>query len=541
MTELYDVVVVGSGFGGAVTACRLAQAGRSVLILEQGRRWPADHFPRSTGQVAAGFWIKDKTDGFIEYKIFRGMDVMNGVGVGGGSLHYFAVTERAQARIFEQQVWPREIRRQVLDPYYDVVAKMLAVQKVPATERSPLPARTQAFLAASKGAGGDPELLDLAVYFADNGAPRSNPYTGEEQATCNYNSNCLLGCRVRSKNSLDTNYLPLAERHGAVIREHHRVRQIEPLKGGGYRVSGRLIDPGTVSREDFSYAAKTVVVAAGTLGSSELLLRCRDQHGTLPELGEQLGQRFSGNGDFAYAGSLESDRLIDPTQGPAISAGVDVSTAEYAMFIEDVGLPNPLAWLLAGIQAPTKFADMLRLAKDYLLAMFGVAPATSMLERQIKQILAGGSVSHFLPFLGMGSDAADGQLRLTRGEIDLRWNPKLSKPMYDQMQVAMRKMVEQLGGRYVPCMVWPWPLRKTITAHPLGGCFMGDSAADSVVDGRGQVWNYPGLHVIDGSMIPTALAINPSMTIAALAERASFWMIHGRELQAGESVAPKPS
>ncbi|MEJ2671796.1 MAG: GMC family oxidoreductase [Deltaproteobacteria bacterium] len=533
----YDVVIVGSGFGGSISACRLSQAGRSVCILERGRRWRREEFPRTTGEIAKAFWRPGKTSGFIDYRVFKKIDVIQGSGVGGGSLHYFNVHLRTPPPIFEGPHWPAPISRSLLDPYYDLVQDMLDAVPLTPPAGLDLPARTQAFCAAAQSRGRDPELLHIAVY---TGPPRENPHSGMPQSPCDYSGNCLLGCQVHAKNTLDLNYLPLAEAHGAEIYPLHLVDKIEPLGDQGYRVHFERLDPDDPPRrEPGAVIGKTVILAAGTLGTGELLLRCRDVHGTLTALSPALGRRFSGNGDFLLAGTLEADRIVDPARGPSITAVADFSTPANQIHIEDLGFPDPFIWMLEGaIPSAGRIRNLLLSLKNYLWASLGLHDGSSRISFELERLFTGGATARFLPYLGMGSDAADGRLRLQHGAIDIAWNPRGSRQMFREMEAALKALSRGLHGRYLSSILWQWPLRKLLTAHPLGGCVMGETRKQGVVDTHGRVWGYPNLYVADGSIIPTALSVNPSLTISALAERIAFWMIHGREMAPGDPQTP---
>ncbi|MFA4901938.1 MAG: GMC family oxidoreductase [Desulfobaccales bacterium] len=538
MRDLYDVVIIGSGFGGAITGCRLAQAGRSVCILERGKRWRREEFPRTTGEIAGAFWHKDENPGFIDYRVFKNIDVIQGSGVGGGSLHYFNVHIRTPEEIFEKQGWPAQINRRVLSPYYDLVQDMLDAVPLSPPAGLEMPPRTKAFLAAAERSGRQAELLHIAVY---TGPDRDNPHSGAPQRACDYSGNCLLGCQVHAKNTLDLNYIPLAEKHGAEVCQLHLVDKIEPLEGGGYRVHFDRSEPGGIDHgEPGSVIGKKVILAAGTLGTTELLLRSRDVHKTLPNLSPALGTRFSGNGDFLLAGTMEADRLVDPSQGPSITAVADFSTGTNQIHIEDLGFPDAVTWMLEGaMPSPNRIKNLFISLRNYLWSTFGFYRGASRLSFELEKLFSGGATSRFLPYLGMGSDAADGRLRLTDGWIDISWSHRRSRKMFKEMEKALRALSRGLGGRYVTSLLWRWPFRKLLTAHPLGGCTMADSQAQGVVNQFGEVWGYPDLYVADGSIIPTALSVNPSMTISALAERIAFWLIHGREMEPGDMRTPE--
>jgi cholesterol oxidase len=443
---------------------------------------------------------------------------------------------RTPKEIFEQKAWPVAVKRPVMDPYYDLVQDMLDVKKLCPPPGRVLPSRTEAFLYAAKAAGGkDPDLVPIAVYAGPDDE-RNNPHSGIPQTACNYQGNCMLGCDIHAKNTLDLNYLPVAEKHGARVRPLHQVVKIEPLDDQGYLVHFEQPDTGKRG----AVIGKTVIVSAGTLGSSELLLRCRDVHKSLPKISRALGTRFSGNGDFILAGTLKADREIDPSQGPSITAGADFSTAKHRIFIEDLGYPNPFMWLLEGmLPTSSRVVSLLKAVWTYILAALGLGDGSTRISFEAERLFGGGFTSKFLPYLGMGTDAADGRLKLKDDSIDIDWNPRNSMAMFKEMEAAMKRLSHGVNGKYLTNLLWAWPFRKLLTAHPLGGCVMGDDPTTSVVNDRGEVWGYPNLYVADGSVIPSALSVNPSMTISALSERIAFWMIHGREMKAGDSDAPQ--
>ncbi len=539
MQDVYDAVVIGSGFGGAVVACRLAQAGRRVVVLERGRRWNGPDFPRAIGQVSGAFWEDGRSYGFLEYLPFRRIDVIQGAGVGGGSLHYFNVNLKTPADIFTDRRWPASVTRAVLDPYYDVALDMLESEPLrPPAGRGRLPERTTAFLEAARQAGYAPDLVPIAVY---TGADRPHPLTGGLQRACTYCGNCLFGCDIAAKQTLDLNYLAMAEKHGAEVRPLHLVDSIGPLPDGGYEVAFRRLapDPAAPAPTGTLQAGK-VIVAGGALGSTRLLLSCRDRAGTLPRLSPATGHAFSLNGEFLFARAEGTTRRTDPGLGPPITAKVTVSKGGQTVTVEDLGLPDSLLWYLEGAMPPLmgRLRGLAALASTYAKRTFGLGGTTSRVSLEMDALVSGGRTPHAIPYLGMGTDTSDGQITLQGDAIDVDWKPWRNRAMYKTMEEVMGRVSEAAGGRYVSSFLWRWPLRKMLTAHPLGGCPMGTSPTTSVVDDHGEVWGYPDLFVVDGSIIPTALAVNPSLTIAALAERAAYWMLSNRELRAVDSSVP---
>lgn len=466
----YDVVVIGSGFGGAVTACRLAEAGMRVCILERGRWWSPDQYPLHNKDLRAWLWTGWST-GLYQYQRSENLDVLVGSGVGGGSLVYSNVLFIPPAEVFNGG-WPAVIRLPVLVPYYERVAAVLHPSPYP---RAASLSKTRALHRGAErtGRGEDFRLLDLAVYWGEAGVPNADPYGfGNEQTGCADLAECNTGCPIRAKNTLDLNYITVALRHGAECRPLHEVTNIA-RRGTEfvvhYRDRGRLVPKAGEVR------TPRVVLAAGALGSTGLLLRAAYKHDTLGPLSPALGRHFSANGNLLVA-LTGLKPAVDASVGPVITAGIEYDREGF--LIEDGGFPPALQ--------PKP--------KDW-------PPINS------------------LPLLLNGRDAADGRLRLTKhGELALEWSPCRSLHLFN----AMERRVRDLGAALGAGVVWspPWSLaRKLITVHPLGGCRMADSPQDGVVNDRGAVYGQPGLYVADGSIIPTALGVNPALTIAALAER----------------------
>ncbi|MCA1691724.1 MAG: GMC family oxidoreductase [Actinobacteria bacterium] len=305
-------------------------------------------------------------------------------------------------------------------------------------------------------------------------------------------------------------------------------KNIERDGDQGYVVTANRLDadhPGVF--ETCQIAGRTVVVSAGAIGSTELLLRARDLHGSLPALPRALGRRFSGNGDMLFAGTKNVAEIVDSSSGPSITAGAFVHRpgSKHLIQIQDLGFPPALTSLFDGtLPIPSRVRSLAHAASGYVHA------ARRGESFPARNLFVGSFVPHFLPYLGLGTDAADGRMRLdARGRLRLDWNPAASQEMYDEMEDAMRALSRAVGGEFVRSLPWRRPLKRLLTAHPMGGAVMSDSPSGGVVDHRGEVWGHPGLFVADSAVIPGPLAVNPSLTIAALAERTAQWMIHGRE------------
>jgi cholesterol oxidase len=331
---------------------------------------------------------------------------------------------------------------------------------------------------------------------------------GQEQGTCIHCGNCDIGCKVKAKNTLDLNYIPWAERHGAQVRPLHQVNYIKP-EGNGYGVYFDRLDRG--QRIPGHESARIVILAAGSLGSTELLLRCRDQHKTLPNISPFLGHGWSSNGDFLTP-AFHEGRQISPTQGPTISSAIDFldgSVDHQQFFIEDGGFPDLLGnYLEAKLSTGTK-------RRKYRI----------LLGELSKVIRGRDPLSCVMPWFAQGIDAADGRLYLGRPwhapwrkKLKLDWDIKRSKTVINAIVNMHKRLAEATGGK--PWVPPTWTvLKNLITPHPLGGCNMGATATNGVVNHQGAVFGYPNLYVADGAIIPEAVGLNPSKTIAALAER----------------------
>lgn len=512
MDSKYDAVVVGSGFGGGVTACRMAEQGMRVCVLERGRRFGPGDFPNRVDQVPFALWHPVlNPGGMLDLRLMKDLSVLTAAGVGGGSLVYANVQLRAPADVFEESPWPAAITRTELDEYYDRTEEALDPQLTPTEPALP---KIRAFDAMAAHAGRMPERLPLAVHFGES---RRHPFSGVFQQGCQNLGLCDAGCPVLAKNTVDITYLARAEAHTAEVFPLHEVQRIDPPSraGGMWRVGFRDLQ----YRVGGTVEAPLLVLAAGTIGTSRLLLKNR---GRLGRLSPALGSRFSGNGDalaLALDPSAEGVTGAQTYDGPSMTSRIDY-TAESGFMVADGGLPKNFGGVLAALREVNALTGLGRVA----LHVKNAATKLGLTDRHVTHRTARlreEPIGDSLVFPMLGRDAANGQMRLTPlfRCFDIRWNTEDSSRLFDRMGQAAAELAGAAGAHSSFFALKAGPLGKFITVHPLGGCPMSDDPARGVTDDRGRVHGYEGLYVLDGSIVPTALGVNPSKTIAALAER----------------------
>ena len=511
MQSTYDVVVVGSGFGGGVTACRMAEQGLSVCVLERGRRFGAGDFPDRPEQAPLAFWHPLlNPGGMLDLRLMKDLAVITGAGVGGGSLVYANVQLRAPADVFQQPAWPDAIDAAELAPYYDRTEDALEPRQTPAEPDLP---KIRAFDVMAERAGRTATRLPLAVHFGES---RRHPFSDVFQQGCQNLGRCDLGCPVLAKNTVDITYIARAEAHGAEVFPLHEVRRIDPPGSttGHWRVGFRDLQ----YRIDGAVQAPILVLAAGTLGSSRLLLKNRTR---LRRLSPALGSRFSGNGD-ALALALDPKAAgvagARTEYGPSMTSRIDY-TDERGFMVADGGLPGNFGGLLAivrQVSALTGWGRVVLHVKNAATKLGITDTHVTHRNVNLKQEPIGDS----LVFLMIGRDAADGQMRLTPvfGAFDIRWDKSDSAGLFAGMREAAGELAAAAQAKSFFALD-AGPLGKFITVHPLGGCPMSDDPSKGVTDDGGRVRGYDWLYVLDGSIVPTALGVNPSKTITALAER----------------------
>ena len=551
----FDALIIGSGFGGSVMAYRLAEADLRVCLLERGKAYPPGSFPRSPYRMKQNFW--DPSEGLYGMFNVWSFDELGALvcsGLGGGSLIYANVMIRKDERWFvreDHEYWP--VTRADLDPHYDRAEKMLGAQQYPfAKEPYDRTSKTKEFKAAAERLGLDWQLPKLAVTFANEG---EDPIPGEPirevhpnlhgrtRYTCRLVGECDVGCNFGSKNTLDYNYLSEAKRLGAEIHTLCEVRRFEPREGGGYAVhyvrhqpdlerEGQSTD--TAALPENRITTDRLILSAGTLGSTFLLLKNRD---AFPGLSDRLGTRFSGNGDLVtFALKSRKDvngervpRLIDAGYGPVITSAVRIPDREdggegRGFYVEDAGYPEFVNWMLEVVDAP---ADVERdlwswggTIKWLLDKLLSPEPETDI-GAEVATLLGSTELSAgLLPMLGMGRDIPDGKMELRGGKLNVDWPVANSEAYFERVRDTMRDIAEELGARFSDTL---GRLNRLVTVHPLGGCPMGRNKGEGVVDSYGRVFGdqgvYEGFYIADGSVMPGPVGPNPSLTIAALADR----------------------
>jgi cholesterol oxidase len=536
----FDAIVVGSGFGGSVMTLRLAEKGLRVCLLERGRRYGMHDFPRRIHEIKSRlFWDpEDRQYGIMEFRDYAESDLLSvtASGLGGGSLIYANVLMRMPPEFFEG--WPGGLSREKLEPYYDRVIATMEASPYPfesdpyyrATPKSAALRELCGKLEMEEDFSGRPEFIwpDLAVNFR-GGFPgeQSRNRHGAVQSRCTKCGECDLGCNIHAKNTLDLNYIFSAEHNAAVkaeVRTSALVEKAVPLSGGGYRVD--FVDPegGPVQ----SLTAARVVLAAGSLGSTKLLLKMKAA-GIMPGLSDQLGQHWCGNGDLEGT-VLGCGQDIDPTKGPVITGAIRYRFSDYpdgfkhGAFIQDAGFPAGLAWFLAGkLPSPRSLPQTLKVGWIFLrgiaIRLLRLKTKTEInLGDEFARVIDGDQfVRKGFLLLGMGRDRNNGRIELRAdGEPVIKWRMAASRLHYDRVRREMKKIARHLGGTFFDNPLTH--IDKIIAVHPIGGCVMADAPEQGVVNPQGEVFGYPGLYVADASIIPTSLGPNPSLTIAALAE-----------------------
>lgn len=557
----YTVVVVGSGYGAGAAASRLARAGQSVCVLERGREILPGQYPNTLTTAGAEMQV-DTTrgrlgnpSGLFNVHVNPDMIAVVGCGLGGTSLINANVTLEMDPRLFDHASWPDEFRQDktALAEFTAHAMTMLGARPYPDT--FPVLNKLQA-LAASAQAMKQPFYRPpIAVNFED----QVNPF-GVAQPRCTLCGDCTSGCNDGAKNTTLMNYLPDANNHGAHIFTRARVSHVE-RDGDGWRVhfQGVRDAAGDGAEEAMSVKARIVVLGAGSLGSTEILLRSRERG--LP-LSKQLGRRFSGNGDvlaFGYNNHWQTDSSSTPEHpaykslngvgrgsntltaaqlpGPCITGVIDMRGAarvEDGLVIEEGVIPGAVATMLppGGFFADALFGNFMQYGPTQAGSRLTEAQAEGNAIQNdpgnLTQMSYAGPIARTQTYLVMSVDDAGGTLRLESDRVRIDWPGAGRSDVIARDNRLLEQANDAIQGHFVPNPVWTEPQGYAlVTVHPVGGCGMGNDAESGVVDHKCQVFAsdtgrdvHAGLYVCDGAAMPGAVGVNPLLTITAVAERA---------------------
>ena len=533
-THDYDVAVVGSGFGGSVAALRLSEKGYRVGVLEAGRGYTDDSLPRTSWRLHKFLWLpRLGLRGIQRISFLRGLVVLSGAGVGGGSLVYANVLYRPPEAFYRDRQWTHiSDWASELEPHYATAERMLGRTVNPTTTR---PDQVLREVAEDMGVASSFRLTPVGVFFGEPGKEVPDPYFGGEgppRRGCIECGECMIGCRHGAKNRLDVNYLHLADRLGAEITPESEVVAIRELPEGGYELGVRSPRPWPTRAR--TVRARQVVLAAGPLGTQRLLLRMKDQ-GVLPRLSPALGRLFRTNSQ-----SLRGATTARPD--PALSTGVAITSSVYPS--EDTHV-EPVRYGRGSNFMGSLFTILLDRDRD------GRSPAWRLFLRQA--LRSPRSVARFawlrrwsertivlvvMQTLDNSVTVRRVRSRLGRERLETSAGHGVVNPEWiPRGNEVTRRAADALGGS--PAGTVGEILGAPMTAHPIGGCPIGDGPETGVVDPYHRVYGYDGLHIADGSVVPANLGANPALTITAMAERAmSMWPDAGAPDPRPEATAP---
>jgi cholesterol oxidase len=533
----YDVVVVGSGFGGSVAALRAAEKGYRVLVLEAGRRFADEDFAKTNWDARRYLWAP-KLGCFGVQRIHKLPDVLilAGAGVGGGSLNYANTLYVPPRPFFEDKQWAGITDWQAeLAPHYATASRMLGV----VVNECDGPAEQAMREAAdSMGVGHTFRKTPVGIYFGKPGEKAADPYfggAGPERTGCTECGNCMVGCRVGAKNTLVKNYLALAEKLGVVIEPLRTVVDLRPLEvgAGGEPAAYEIVSErsGAWARKDRrTVVAAQVVLAAGTWGTQRLLHTLKDA-GRLPRLSSRLGELTRTNSESLLGASLTRvPRDADLSKGVAITSSFHPDAETHVENVRYGAGSNSMAGLqtlmVPGDTRRERFRELRRTAVKDPRALLMLTPRrwsertiiALVMQTKDNSVTVAGKRRRLG---GVGLTSTQGH-----GEPNPPWIPAGHK--------ATRELAAALTRRFrmkaVTGANWGELLGFPLTAHFLGGVVIGASPEEGVVDAYHRVWGYPGISVTDGSAISANLGVNPSLTITAQAERAlALWPNAGEE------------
>ncbi|WP_394822638.1 GMC oxidoreductase [Pendulispora albinea] len=511
----YDYAIIGSGFGGSVSALRLSEKGYRVAVIEMGKRWRAEDFPKSTWDVRKYFWNPALgLHGIFQMTLLRDIFFVHGAGVGGGSLVYANTLLRPPPAAFADPRWVGFDWEKALAPYYDLAKRMLGAVE------SPFIVETDRILkevADEMGRGDTFHKHTVGVYFGRAGVKVPDPFfggEGPERAGCTSCGGCMVGCRYEAKNTLDKNYLYLAEKRGAEVIAESKVIDIRPRPAGGYELT--LERSMGLSRPRRTMRVKGVVVSAGSFGTVELLMGCKER-GSLPDISPQLGNFVRTNSEALLAvrsrrNDVDYSRGIAITSGAFVDDKTHIEIVRYPAGSDSMSLlttlltggggsiPRWLRWLGNMVRHPLQFLRVhvpFGWAKRTAILLV-MQPVDNYLRYRMRR-------RWFWPFSRKLDTAIEGGKAVP-----------VYIPMANRVAQQMAKKMDGIGQSGLLEVLF----NKASTAHILGGCPIGLTPDDGAVDPKSRLFGYEDIYVVDGSIVPANLGVNPSLTITAMAEHA---------------------
>jgi cholesterol oxidase len=514
----FDYVIIGSGFGGSVSALRLAEKGYKVLVIEKGKRWSSKDFPKSNWNLKKYLWLPAfRWFGFLRLSFFKEVFILSGVGVGGGSLVYANTHMMPPDAFFTNPVWSRlKDWKNILEPFYAKARFMLGSERYEKENAEDLVLKE---VAEEMGRGHTYGRVDhVGVYLGDP-KKETDPYfkgLGPKRKGCIECAGCMVGCRYESKNTLDKNYLWFAENlFDATILAETETTQIEVLPDQAYKITTRSAT-GFGKSEKQTFTSNGIVVSGGVLGTLDLLMKQKYVYKTLPLLSDRLGHNLLTNSEM-LSGVAAADRKLN--NGLAISTvfNPDEHThIELCKYSNKSGAMNKLAVMAAGNGSP--FVRTLKMLGNCMLHPYDF----------IRSLFQRDSAQTSVIFLIMQSLPNAMRMKLKRGlfghSLSIKNDSGEKVPSYIPIgQEVLYKYAAKVKG--VPQNAFSEVVfGLASTAHILGGCPMGQTKEEGVVNDRFEVFGYKNFHILDGSIVPGNLGVNPSLTITALSEYAMSYI-----------------
>lgn len=516
----YDYIIIGSGFGGSVSAMRLTEKGYSVLILEKGKRFEDADFAKSNWQFWKYIWMPAiRAHGILQIAILKGVMVLHGAGVGGGSLGYANVLEVPTDETFATPAWNQNLNwGEVLRPHYATAKKMLGAARNPKLWKADEVLKQ---IAEQRGMGHTFRATDVGAFFGESAVTVADPFFGDEgpaRAGCRHCGGCMVGCRYNAKNTLPKNYLYFAEKNGAQVISESEVTDVQPSTFNGSRYEITYQPSTSPFKRKQTVYARNVIFSAGVMGTMKLLLNLRDVKKSLPNLSLRLGDMIRTNSE-ALLGSIARQSDINYSEGVSISS---IFNADEVTRVEPVRYPDgsslmrflgaPLISDVTSVPARIfkSLTWIFRHPIDYLRTMVFPGWAHNVTILLIMQ-----HVDNHMKF-------RIGRSPLTlfrRGLVAERETDRKVHARVDAGHDVTRDFAKRING--VPLgSVTENVFNLPTTAHILGGAPMGQNVDEGVVNENFEVHNYEGMYIIDGSIMPANPGVNPSLTITALAEYA---------------------